>query len=100
MVLGVAKITALLNFSRDNPASACFYIMCSWPVECSNEMAVRLVDGNQENEGRVEYCVDGVWRGLSIEAAEVVCRQLGSLVCLNYGHCCVSELCLASFNPR
>ena len=54
-----------------------FYIMCSWPIECSNEMAVRLVDGNQKNEGRVEYCMDGVWRGLSIEAAEVVCRQLG-----------------------
>ena len=54
--------------------------MCS--TECPNEMAVRLADGNQENEGRVEYCVDGVWRilcvgGVSIEAAEVVCRQLG-----------------------
>ena len=56
--------------------------MCSWPIECPNEMAVRLADGNQENEGRAEYCVDGVWRilcndGLSIVAAEVVCRQLG-----------------------
>ena len=56
--------------------------MCSWPIECPNAMAVRLADGNQENEGRVEYCMEGVWRilcnrGLSIEAAEGVYRQLG-----------------------
>ena len=53
--------------------------------------------------------MDGVWRtlcngGLSIEAAEVVCRQLGynviTSINLNYGYCCVTELCLASLNPR
>ncbi len=43
---------------------------------------VRLVNGNREEEGRVELCCDGVWRTIcdqdwSQEEAVVVCSQLG-----------------------
>ena len=51
-------------------------------LECPNETALRLADGSQTNEGRVEYCINGVWRILCNDGfrkleAEVVCRQLG-----------------------
>jgi len=43
---------------------------------------VRLADGSQRNEGRVEYCIGGVWKILCSDFfhksdAEVVCGQLG-----------------------
>ena len=49
-------------------------------VECS-EGEVRLVDGQNEYEGRVEVCRDGEWKTIcdrlwSEEEAKVVCRHL------------------------
>ena len=41
---------------------------------------VRLVDGNTDNEGRVEYCFDGDWApvcSLNSYTASLVCQKLG-----------------------
>ena len=43
---------------------------------------MRLVEGQSQNEGRVEVCFDGIYGtisddGWSIPNAQVVCRQLG-----------------------
>ena len=50
-------------------------------VNCTN-WSVRLVDGESDNEGKVEICVDGIWMTTeanywSYSHAEIVCRQLG-----------------------
>ena len=51
------------------------------PSSCTNGN-VRLVDGDNEMEGRVEVCRDGVWgavydsSGWDFVDAQVTCRQL------------------------
>ena len=50
-------------------------------VEC-NDSDIRLADGSNSQEGRVEVCYDGVWGtvcsdGFGAVDASVVCRQLG-----------------------
>ena len=58
--------------------------MCVWMCaggQCT-EYDVRLVDGESENEGRVEVCVSGRWGTVcddnwDTSEAVVVCRQLG-----------------------
>ena len=47
-----------------------------------NDTDVRLVGGSSSNEGRVEYCDNGIWKTVCdtnwrAMNARVVCRQLG-----------------------
>ena len=49
---------------------------------CPNDNEVRLADGEMANEGRVEYCQEGIWKILcskifNQDDANVLCRQLG-----------------------
>ena len=49
---------------------------------CTNVGAIRLSNGSQLNEGRVEICLDGYWgsvcnNGWDEQDALVTCRQAG-----------------------
>ena len=55
--------------------TACVYTDCT-------DGDIRLIDGSNELEGRVEVCVDGVWGTVcsdlwGTEESSVACRQLG-----------------------
>ena len=52
-----------------------------YAVKCSNG-SIRLTNGGQNNEGRVEICTDGIWMTTdtnywNYNNAKIVCRQLG-----------------------
>ena len=49
-------------------------------TDCHTIGAVQLVDGDADNEGRLEYCNNGVWSpfcNLHTKDAVVACKQLG-----------------------
>ena len=59
----------------------CALYCISLTVSCQKG-DVRLVDGQSQNEGRVEVCLNGTWGtvtdyGWSAYDSQVVCRQLG-----------------------
>ena len=58
------------------------HVAAVFTEECTTEGDVRLADGENVNDGRVEVCVDGLWGAVCDESwgtaeARVVCRQLG-----------------------
>ena len=59
-----------------------FFKTSSFLVQCRSNGTIRLMDGANEREGRVEVCMGGYWGtvcsdGWSEEDALVVCRQIG-----------------------
>ena len=62
----------------------CIFISVSYKLqkvtnECING-DVRLVNGNKDNEGRIEYCYMGKWSpmcSLSTYTAVLICKKLG-----------------------
>ena len=60
----------------------CYYIISYLSVTCTHG-DVRLVDGADSSEGRVEICINDEWGTVcddfwSSSDAEVVCRQTGN----------------------
>ena len=57
-------------------------IMCLFISIGCTHIAVRIVGGSNNREGRVEVCLNGIWGTVcddnwSQEDANIVCRQLG-----------------------
>ncbi len=95
-------VTCLCNFC---------ITLCLQLVDCANG-DVRLVDGMNAHEGRVEVCYFSSWGtvchyGWSVSDATVVCRQLGYSIIGNfiiiviiinvfviYSRCWIISLCL------
>ena len=71
------------NFSTNHD---CFHyedagVTCGVTPQCNNS-DIRLVGGSNDNEGRVEMCVNGLWGTVcsyywTYREATVVCKQLG-----------------------
>ena len=58
-------------------------LLCSAPNSACINGAIRLADGESDDQGRVEYCLGGEWGTVCADSswdntdAQVICRQLG-----------------------
>ena len=71
--------------SMQNHFQNAFNADISTPFGDCTDFDVRLVNGNNSLEGRVEVCLNNAWGTIctddaSVEDAEVICRQLGLLL--------------------
>ena len=69
------KLTTIFNTGYNNS------FISTDLVNCTN-WSVRLMDGESDNEGKVEICIDGIWMTTDANYwfyshAKIVCRQLG-----------------------
>ena len=79
----------------------CYYTLSYLPVTTCTYGDVRLVDGSDSSEGRVEICINDEWGTVCDDSwsgndAEVVCRQTGNSGG-NNNHCPLIFLLFCSF---
>lgn len=85
---------------KQSLAVACYDACMKNFVDICQNGEVRLVGGQDELEGRVEVCYENTYgtvceNGFNMQAASVVCRQLGysSLLGIYACACCYNDMC-------
>ena len=100
----VAAHSRSIIIMPQNKIAALLLTVISSTQACDTEGDIRLMNGSNKFEGRVEYCNDSQWKsvcyyGFYDEEASVACRQLGFSGNLNrklFVHQCIFALNLQS----